>query len=168
MRRFSMPDRSSEFAELYVRHALDVYRFALGLSGDSNDAEDITAEAFARAFTAATPIRTATVGAYLLTIARHYYLETRRRRGRDVPISDAIRDSRPEPHARAEASTELEAVSAALDRLPEADRSAILMRAVHVMPYEDIARSLGISIAAAKVKVHRARLMLAGLIPRHR
>jgi RNA polymerase sigma-70 factor, ECF subfamily len=163
-----MPDRSSEFAGVYARHAADVYRFALWLSGDSSDAEEITAETFARAFTSTSPIRTATVRAYLLTIARRYYVETRRRRGRDVPISEALRDTRPEPSARTEASTELAAVSAALDRLPEADRSAIVMRAVHSMTYEDIARSLGISIAAAKVKVHRARLMLAGLVPGHR
>lgn len=163
-----MSDRSAEFAEFYARHASDVYRFALRLSGDTSDAEEITAEAFARAFTSSTPIRTATVRAYLLTIARRYYLETRLRRRRDVPISETVRDLRAEPSAHAEASTELAAVNAALGRLPEDDRSAIIMRALHVMPYEDIARSLGISIAAAKVKVHRARLMLAGLLPGHR
>jgi RNA polymerase sigma-70 factor, ECF subfamily len=38
-----------------------------------------------------------------------------------------------------------------------------LMRAFEEMPYEEIARALGLSPAAAKVKVHRARLALAGL-----
>jgi RNA polymerase sigma-70 factor (ECF subfamily) len=47
--------------------------------------------------------------------------------------------------------------------LPETDRAALLMRAADEMPYEEIARSLGISVGAAKVKVHRARLALARL-----
>jgi DNA-directed RNA polymerase specialized sigma24 family protein len=37
------------------------------------------------------------------------------------------------------------------------------MRAVDGMAYEEIARVLGISLAAVKVKIHRARLVLAGL-----
>jgi RNA polymerase sigma-70 factor (ECF subfamily) len=39
----------------------------------------------------------------------------------------------------------------------------MLMRAEYDLPYEEIARVLGISVSAAKVKVHRARLALAGL-----
>jgi len=163
-----MSDRTSEFAALYARHAPDVYRFALRLTNDPSEAEDVTAEAFARAFTSSAPIRTATVRGYLLTIARRYFLETRRRRARNVPLAETIRDARPGPHVRAEYASELAVVSAALDRLSEIDRSAILMRTVHLMPYEDIARALGISIAAAKVKVHRARLTLAGLSLRQR
>jgi DNA-directed RNA polymerase specialized sigma24 family protein len=50
--------------------------------------------------------------------------------------------------------------------LPEADRTAILMRALDKTPYEEIAWTLGISVTAAKVKVHRARIKLAGLVPR--
>ncbi len=49
----------------------------------------------------------------------------------------------------------------ALSSLPEIDRTAVLMRADEALPYEDIANVLGISVGAAKVKVHRARLRLA-------
>ncbi len=49
----------------------------------------------------------------------------------------------------------------ALQALPEIDRAAVLMRADDEMAYEEIARALGISVSAAKVKVHRARLTLA-------
>ena len=48
-----------------------------------------------------------------------------------------------------------------LQKLPEADRAALLMRAQHEMPYEDIAKTLGVSLAAVKVIIHRARLKLA-------
>jgi RNA polymerase sigma-70 factor, ECF subfamily len=54
-------------------------------------------------------------------------------------------------------------VLAGLQKLPEVDRAALLMRAFEEMPYEEIARALGLSLAAVKVKVHRARLALAGL-----
>jgi RNA polymerase sigma-70 factor (ECF subfamily) len=50
----------------------------------------------------------------------------------------------------------------ALQEMPEVDRAAVLMRANGV-PYEDIARALAISAAAARVKVHRARMKLTGL-----
>ena len=45
--------------------------------------------------------------------------------------------------------------------LPEIDRTALLLRAEHELPYDEIARVLQISLSAAKVKVHRARLRLA-------
>ena len=50
----------------------------------------------------------------------------------------------------------------ALQEMPEVDRAAVLMRANGV-PYEDVARALSISTAAARVKVHRARMKLTGL-----
>jgi RNA polymerase sigma-70 factor (ECF subfamily) len=49
--------------------------------------------------------------------------------------------------------------------LPEIDRAALLLRTQDQMPYEEIARILNVSIANAKVKVHRARLKLAASIP---
>jgi RNA polymerase sigma-70 factor (ECF subfamily) len=51
-------------------------------------------------------------------------------------------------------------VLAALQQLPEIDRTVLLMRAFDEMPYEEIAETLGIPVASAKVKVHRARLKL--------
>jgi len=153
----------TDFAEMYARHAGDVYRFALRLAGDRADAEDITSETFARALASTQPIRTATVRAYLFTIARNYYRETLRRRARDVPLPDTLRDTGPAPSVRAEQMSELNAVQASLRRIPEVDRAALVMRAWHRMPYDEIAHVLGISVAAAKVKVHRARLALASL-----
>jgi len=47
-----------------------------------------------------------------------------------------------------------------LQKLPEPDRAALLMRAMEFMPHEEIARVLYISLSAAKVKVHRARVAL--------
>jgi RNA polymerase sigma-70 factor (ECF subfamily) len=59
-----------------------------------------------------------------------------------------------------EQSAEVRAVLAALQQLPELDRTVLLMRALDEMPYEEIAETLGIPVVSAKVKVHRARLKL--------
>ncbi len=150
----------TEFADLYARFAPDVYRFALYLSGRRDDAEDITSETFVRAWTAAGEIRMATVKGYLFTIARNLYLESRRRARRHVALDDYIRDPGPGPQARAEQAAELDAALRGLAALPETDRAALVMRAVHEMPYEEIARALGLSLAAVKVRIHRARRTL--------
>jgi RNA polymerase sigma-70 factor (ECF subfamily) len=59
-----------------------------------------------------------------------------------------------------ELSAEVCAVLAALQQLPEMDRTVLLLRALDEMPYEEIAETLGIPMVTAKVKVHRARLKL--------
>ena len=69
-------------------------------------------------------------------------------------------DTRISPQTQVEQSAEVRAVLAALQQLPEMDRTVLLMRALDGMPYEEIAETLGISVVAAKVKVHRARLKL--------
>src|SRR5262249_55375201 len=109
-------------------------------------------------------VEMATVKGYLFTIARNLFLQERRKRWRraDLPALE-ISDREASPHERAERRSELQAVLAGMERLPEVDRAALLMRAVEGMPYAEIARALDISLAAAKVKVHRARLALAGI-----
>jgi DNA-directed RNA polymerase specialized sigma24 family protein len=47
--------------------------------------------------------------------------------------------------------------------LPEIDRTALLMHAFEGMPYAEIAQSLGISLPAVKMKIHRSRLTLSRL-----
>ena len=151
------------FSELYKKHAPDVYHFALYLSGERGEAQDITSETFVRAWTAPEPIRMATVKGYLFTIARNLFLQGLRKKSRHVELDDQLRDPQPSPYAQAEQKEELQAVLAGLQKLPEIDRAALLMRAFDEMPYEEIARALGISLASVKVKIHRARLALGDI-----
>jgi RNA polymerase sigma-70 factor (ECF subfamily) len=151
----------TDFSALYRDYAADVYRFALYLSGNRSDAEDITSETFVRAWTSPEPVRMATVKGYLLTIARNLFLQGLRRKKRDCGLDADLPDTRPDPQDTAEQRARLAAILAALQKLPETDRAALLMRAFEEIPYEEIARALGISVASAKVKVHRARVALA-------
>jgi RNA polymerase sigma-70 factor (ECF subfamily) len=151
------------FSELYKKHAPDVYHFALYLSGERGEAQDITSETFVRAWTAPEPVRMATVKGYLFTIARNLFLQGLRKKSRQVELDEHLRDPQPSPYAQAEQKEELQAVLAGLQKLPEIDRAALLMRAFDEMPYEEIARALGISLASVKVKIHRARLALGDI-----
>ena len=149
------------FTALYRTHARDVYRFALFLSGNAALADDIVSETFVRAWHARSRLDLTTVKGYLFAIARNLYLHQRRETRPTQPVDDRVRDPAPDPQRRIDARRDLDAVLAALQTLPEIDRAALLMRADEELPYEEIARALEITVSAAKVKVHRARLKLA-------
>jgi RNA polymerase sigma-70 factor (ECF subfamily) len=137
-----------------------VHRFALFLCGDASLADDITSEAFVRAWTARGKIREATVKAYLFTIARNLYRDHLRRNNRLAELEESIPDSNPGLAVRTEHKAELATVMAALKKLSEVDRAALLMRAQEEMSYEEIAQALNLPVTTVKVKVHRARLKL--------
>jgi RNA polymerase sigma-70 factor (ECF subfamily) len=150
-----------DFAGLYRSHARDVRRFALYLSGDAALADDLTSEAFVRVWTARARVDLTTVRAYTFAIVRNLFLKHCQIQRRHAPLDERVLDDRPGPERRAGDQSELRAVLAALARVPEIDRAAVLMRADEDLPYEDIAAALGISTTTAKVKVHRTRLKLA-------
>ena len=150
----------TDFHELYTRYAGDIYRFARFLSGDVVEAEEITAETFARALTGKAPLVSATVKGYLLTIARNLYLEAVQRQNRLAELPLEMPDSGPTIENIISQKTEIEALKAYLQTFPEVDRATLLMRANEVS-YREIATALDISLTSAKVKVHRLRLKLA-------
>jgi len=158
--------QSIDFAAVYERHARDVLHFALYLSGNRTDAEEIAGETFVRAWLATGEIRAETLKAYLLSIARNLYIERCRHGARHSEltpdIANGLRDPGAGPEQAASGRAELASVMKALHAMAEVDRAAVLMRANGV-PYDDIARGLDISPAAARVKVHRARMKLAQL-----
>ena len=148
------------FQELYYSYATEVYRFALWLAGNSYDAEDITSETFIRAWVRRNTIRTETLKAYLFTIARNVYLENQRKRKQQVALEDVYTDPAPGPDKMVESQLELQSVQRIVQTLPEIDRAAFVLRVQHGLPYAEIARVLGLSLTATKVKVHRVRKKL--------
>jgi len=150
----------AEFHALYQRYSGDVFRFSLYLSGQRAEAEDLTAETFMRAWTAADGIRTETVKAYLLSIASNLVREGLRKRSRPAQVSGEPIDPLPGPLAEASGRLELRAVLRALQFLPPTDRAALLMKAQEGLSHEEIARALRLSVSAVRVKIHRARLRL--------
>lgn len=149
----------TNFQDLYRRYSADVFRFSYWLSGDREQAEEITAETFARALTAPGNVRAGTVKGYLITIARNTFLEDRRKRRTHVELDPELPDGSARHDLATEARDEVRSVMAKLQKLPPADRQAVLMRA-DGLSYDEIAHSLKITTTSAKVKVHRARMKL--------
>ncbi len=150
----------TNFHDLYQRYAQDVYRFAFWLCGDPHDAEDITSDTFVQALTAPGEIRSETVKSYLLTIARNLAFKKAHRARRFTPISPEMPAANPGPEQHVETSLELQTVLQFLQTLPEIDRAALVLRIQQDLSYEEIAGALEISLPAARVRVHRARLKL--------
>lgn len=150
----------NDIENLYARYAGDVRRFSLYLCGDVVMADEITSDTFVSAWMAADRIRQPTVKSYLFAIARNAYTDLLRRAARHTQLDEKTPDTRISVQTQMEQTAEVRGVLAALQQLPEMDRTALLMRALDGMPYDEIAESLGITVVAAKVKVHRARLKL--------
>jgi len=152
------------FHELYSRYAEDVYRFAHWLSGNPEVARDITSETFVRAWTAPEEPRMETVKAYLFAIARNLYRKQWRRDSRKETLDETMADQRPTPDQAMVQNEEYARTIEAMKALPEIDRTVLLLRAEEDLSYQDIAAATGLSIAAVKVKVFRARAKLAALL----
>lgn len=150
----------SGFHALYERHARDVVRFALYLCGDRLQAQELASEAFARAWTTLEEVRAPTMKAYLFAIVRNLMRENARRERHSEELDARLPDPGPGPARAVGDRLELAATLAALQRLPESDRAALLMRAQDGMAHGEIAAALGLSAVAVRVKIHRARLAL--------
>ena len=151
-----------DFSEIYQRYVPDVHRFSLYLSGDPALADDLTAETFVQAFWGARDLRVGTVKAYLLAIARNLYRNVRTREHRAVPM-DAIPEpsaAAPNPEQSAMDRQKLSNTLRAMQKLPEPQREALVLATDPDLRYEQIAVILDCSVAAVKVRVHRARVQL--------
>lgn len=148
------------FHEIYERHSKDVYRYAFWLSGNAEDADDITSETFARVWVGRKEIRTETAKAYLFAIARNLYLKGLRHTKRQVDLPSHQVDPKPAPEQQVESRLELNRAMFAIQSLPEIDRAAFLLRVQHELSYDEIARILKLPLTTVKVKIYRTRLRL--------
>jgi RNA polymerase sigma-70 factor (ECF subfamily) len=157
-------DRDGAFPHL-VRALIDgVYSGVLRLTGSRADAEDLTQEAFLRAYRAlgAYPperIRELRLREWVWTIAANLCRNRARSRQRHpevtLPAETAVADPAPGPEERALAAAGSEALAAQLARLPWAQRSAVVLRHVTGLSYTEIAAALGRPTGTVKADVHR-------------
>jgi RNA polymerase sigma-70 factor (ECF subfamily) len=156
-----MDNQIIDFHSIYNKYFDDVYRFSFWLSGSAVEAEDITAETFARAWMVRDNLKVGSLKAYLFTIARNLFLKQQRKNRRLDPIDETLPDSQPGPLEITQARSELENTLRAMQKLPEVDRTVLIMRAQSGLSYEEIAQLTELSISAVKVKIHRARLKMS-------
>jgi RNA polymerase sigma-70 factor, ECF subfamily len=151
------------FGAPYTKFAQDVYHFALYLSGERGEAEDITSETFVRAWGLVRDGQSGNGQGLSVHDCPQPLSAGTQKKSRQVALDENLRDPQASSYAQVAQKAELRAVLARLQKLPEIDRAALLMRAFDEMPYDEIARAPGISLPAVKVKIHRARLALADI-----
>jgi len=151
------------FEELYQTYFADVHRFALWLCRNPADADDLAAETFVRAWGQRRRLRTETLKGYLFAITRRLQVDRLRRSRRRGELPDEVLDPAPAPDRQIASRLELAATRSAIERLPELDRAALVLRAEQDLSYAEIGRVLEISEGAARLKVHRARRRLLDL-----
>jgi RNA polymerase sigma factor (sigma-70 family) len=122
---------SDRTSELFEHHHEALLRYLVRLSGDADVAADGAQEAFVRLLERQ-PMD-AGERAWLFTVGTRYVLENRRTAARRARLLDGsgdrtMADPPRDPHARVEAEERKRIVMAALDRLSDKERIAILMR----------------------------------------
>ena len=102
---------------------------------------------------------------YRITVNTAWTHKQRARRYRVAPLEDYLDVAAPlgsgHPEVAAETLELRGRLRAALDRLPAAQRKVVVMKDVYGWSHAEIAESMGISVTAAKVRLHRARARLA-------
>jgi RNA polymerase sigma-70 factor (ECF subfamily) len=160
------------FDELVRRTFVETYTLALRLTADEEDARDVVQEAYLRAWKGLPRFRgdaQFTTWMYRITANTAYSAVKRRRRHRaealDAMVEEPIElhlDAQPE--GAAETALLLARLSAALEQLPPKLRVLVVLKDVYGMSHDEIAEELGISVPAAKVRLHRGRKKLRDLL----
>ena len=152
------------FARLVEATHRETYALALHLTGCPEDARDVTQEAYLRAFRGLDGFRSDarfTTWMYRITANAAMTHAGRSRKHRhdelddDAPIVDLRTEH--DPALVADAGDMRDRLIAALGDLPPRLRSVVVLRDVYELPHEAIAEELGITVTAAKVRLHRAR-----------
>ncbi len=147
------------------------YTLAYRLTGNADDAADVTQDAYIRAYRSLSKFRgDAKFTTWLYRITANCASTQRgkklRHRHEELTDNKHLVDERRDhdPGFVAENTSLRGELLEALQSLPEKLRSVVVLRDVYDMPHEAIAKELGISVTAAKVRLHRARQKLRDLV----
>jgi RNA polymerase sigma-70 factor (ECF subfamily) len=162
---------SDEFSREALEHLDALYNFAMYLTRNHPEADDLVQETYLRAFRFSHRFQPGThLRAWLFQILRNTFLTFYRLREREsalaedgVPTWDVpmFHDAPEETSGTVEAHTDLER---ALQRLPEEFRTVLLLAEVEGMALEDVARVLACPVGTVKSRIFRAKERLRGLL----
>jgi RNA polymerase sigma factor (sigma-70 family) len=146
--------------ELYRQHVGEVYRYTYAVLGNHADAEDVTQTTFVNALRALERGETPEDPAHWLVVIAHNLVRQRWRQAASRPTLVELETDVPDA-ADDEDGYELEELVRALQRIPETQREAIVMRELEGRSYREIAGLLGLSTSALETLLFRARRSLA-------
>lgn len=163
---------TAAFEALARRYGPLMRASARRLTGSNADADDIVQDALIQAWNQLDSLREpAAVKGWLMRITGSRSIDHLRRRRYDAGLDavETTRDTRrpdgagswPGPEAAALDGSRVEALKAALSRLPEEQRRCWVLKEFNGQSYEDIARTLNISTDSVRGRLARARIALA-------
>ena len=169
--------------ERFEREALpwvdDVYRFALSLTHDAADAEDVVQDTFLRAYKSwHTYVPGSDCRRWLFTICRNVFLRSLERRAPVVEFGDSGGESPPLVSLFREAPRDGfddlvplvdvgPAIARALRRVPEPFQSTVVLVDVEDQSYETAAEILGVPIGTVRSRLFRGRRLMQELLLAH-
>lgn len=150
-----------ELTPLFERHSRRLFGFLRGLVGSGSAAEDLVQETFLRVLRHRRSYRAGRIFLpWLLGVARNAAWAHLKKQARLPPgelqemVDGASQEQRQIERQRAESLTR------ALQQLPERDREVLLLSHYEGLRHREIARIVGSTPGAVKVRVHRARTAL--------
>ncbi len=151
--------------EVVRQHADRVYRLAYRLSGNAQDAEDLTQETFIRVFRSLSSYRPGTFEGWLHRITTNLFLDMVRRRNRvrmeALPEDyDRVPGDEPSPEQAFTAAHLDSDLQEALDELPPEFRAAVVLCDVEGLSYEEIGATMGVKMGTVRSRIHRGRQAL--------
>jgi len=179
-------DRAA-FNRLVERHQTSAYALAFRMLGDPEAAADVTQDAFFSAFRAINSFHGGSFRAWLLRIVSNGCYDQFRAQGRrptasldallgesadgdrsspNAELQHALTDATYDPEQAALRSEMIDAIQAALLRLPPEQRLAVILSDVQGLAYDEIARVMNIPLGTVKSRIARARGHLRELLLR--
>lgn len=157
------------FDMIVDRYERRVYAIALRMSGDAEDARDITQNVFVSAMRGLRTFREqAQLGTWFHRITVNASLDhlRKQKRRRAAPLDEvAERPAEgPGPEDRAVSATRAAEVRAALATLSEDHRAVLVLHDLQDLDYAQVAEALDIPVGTVKSRIHRARLEMAKLL----
>jgi RNA polymerase sigma factor (sigma-70 family) len=155
------------FRVIHDRYRTRLFAYARQMLGGSRaDAEDVLQDVFVRAYGALRANdRDVSLRAWLYRIAHNRCIDELRRPaaaiGAPSEVLELVQAPASDPMDAIEQRESLRRLVADVQRLPEQQRSALLMREISGMAYQDLAGALGVTVPAVKSLLVRARIGLA-------
>lgn len=159
----------SPFATELISLLPRLRRFARGLTGSADRADDLVQAACERALRAADRFVPGTrLDAWMFRIIRNLWIDGLRAHGQDPARHGTLEEADTLAHATTpaavEASLTLAKVRAAIDELPEQQREVIVLVCIEELSYREAAEVLEVPIGTIMSRLARARARLAEMI----
>jgi RNA polymerase sigma factor (sigma-70 family) len=163
--------RRERFEQVVLPHMDAAYSLARWLTRDEQDAQDVTQEAFLRAFRFFDGYQGGSLRAWLLTIVRNTCYTWLRHNRPAHPVEEFNEEihspeypGAADPEFQVLARADREALRHALEELPEIFREVIILREMEGMSYKEIADVASISIGTVMSRLARARTRLRDVL----